>query len=152
MRLLAFLKILKNSILEFFFFLFSLLFALGFNTLAKRSIFINFGSYRNWISMIWIPYWPFFKLALLGLFFFLNSDVMASTKLVPVSKGLKNLSFLVSHEALIILQRVTRYTHPTTYQCIRDNYIMFAQKYYNSTILSIWIVYAYMYVEKFHCV
>ena len=35
---------------------------------------------------------------------------------------------MVSHEALIILQWATRKTHPRAYQCIWDNYIIFARK------------------------
>ena len=46
---------------------------------------------------------------------------------------------MVSHEALIILQQATRKTNPTAYQCIWDNYVIFAQKYHNSTTLSIWV-------------
>ena len=42
---------------------------------------------------------------------------------------------------LIIIQRAVRKTHPRTYQCIWKNYVKFSQKYYNSTTLSIWIVY-----------
>ena len=34
------------------------------------------------------------------------------------------LSFLVSHEALTVLQRTIRNTYPRAYQCIWDNYII----------------------------
>ena len=39
-----------------------------------------------------------------------------------------SLSFLVSYEALIILQQATRKTHPRAYQCIWDNYVRLVQK------------------------
>ena len=44
--------------------------------------------------------------------------------------------------ALIILQRATkRAIQERAYRCIWNNYIIFAQKYYNSTFLSMWVVY-----------
>ena len=45
-------------------------------------------------------------------------------------------------EALRMLQRATRKTHPRAYQCIWDNYVILPLKYCNSTTLSIWVVYA----------
>ena len=54
-----------------------------------------------------------------------------------------NIPFLVSHEALIILQRVT---------IIFVLFIWFSKKYYNFTTLSIWVVYTYMCVAKCDCV
>ena len=44
-------------------------------------------------------------------------------------------SFLVSHKAPIISQRATK----KAYQCIWNNYLIFTQKYYNSTTLSMWV-------------
>ena len=51
-----------------------------------------------------------------------------------------NLIFLVWSS----VQRLTRKAHPRVYQCIWDNYVILAQKYHNSTTLSIWVVYAYI--------
>ena len=42
------------------------------------------------------------------------------------------------------LLRATRKTHPRAHQSIWDNYIITAQKYYNFTTLSIWVVDTYM--------
>ena len=55
-----------------------------------------------------------------------------------------NLSFLVSHVALIILYKATIKTHPRAYQCIWGNYILSAQKCYKFNTLPIWVVYKYM--------
>ena len=54
-----------------------------------------------------------------------------------------NLYFcLASHEALIISQPATKRAHPKgVYQCIWNIYIILEQKYYNSTTLSMWVVY-----------
>ena len=54
---------------------------------------------------------------------------------------------LVFHETLI-LQWAARKTNPRAYQCIWDSYIKFAQKYYNFTTSSKWVVYRYMCVSK----
>ena len=59
-----------------------------------------------------------------------------------------NLPFLASHKTPIILQRATRKTHPRAYQCISGNYIIFAQKCYHSTSLSIWVVFTHTFVSK----
>ena len=48
---------------------------------------------------------------------------------------------MAAHKTLIILQRASRKIYLRAYQCIWDNYIIFAQKYYNFTTLSIWVVY-----------
>ena len=39
-------------------------------------------------------------------------------------------------------QQQKKHIQERAYQCIWSNYIMFAQKYYNSTNLSMWVVYA----------
>ena len=49
-------------------------------------------------------------------------------------------SFLLSsHEALIILQQATKKTHLRAHQCIWDNYVTFAQKYYNPITCQYWL-------------
>ena len=51
-------------------------------------------------------------------------------------------SFLVSHKAPIILQRATKRAHSRkAYQCIWINYIIFAQKYYNSNFVNVGCLY-----------
>ena len=50
-----------------------------------------------------------------------------------------NLSFLVWSSD--ITASWTTKAHPRAYQCIGDNYVILAQKYCNSTFLSMWVVY-----------
>ena len=57
--------------------------------------------------------------------------VMSLTQFSYVLSSVLNLSCLVSHKIMIILQRAATKTHPRSYQCI-GKYI-FAQKYNNST-------------------
>ena len=53
-----------------------------------------------------------------------------------------NLSFLVSHDALIILSEQHKEDiQERAYQCIWNGYMIFTQKLYNSTTLSMWVVY-----------
>ena len=52
---------------------------------------------------------------------------------------------MVSHETLIIFQRAKKeHIQERAYQCIWNNHIMFWQKYYNFTTLSMWVVYKYV--------
>ena len=62
-----------------------------------------------------------------------------------------NLFFLDSYEALIILQRAARKTYPRDNHWIWDNYIIFAQNYYNFTTLSTWVVYKYVCLKMRFC-
>ena len=81
-----------------------------------------------------------------------NSDVLHTDFVTPYFL----LSFSWSSDqgllSLIILQQATRKTYPRVYQCIWGNYIIFAKKNHNSTILSTWVVYTYMHVWKCDCV
>ena len=67
-----------------------------------------------------------------------------------IKRELHLYSFLVSHEALIILQRTAKRAHPKKIlpvylkQQVGNKYIIFVQKYYNSTTLSMWYVYTYV--------
>ena len=36
--------------------------------------------------------------------------------------------------------------HFLSSECIWENYIIFAQRYYNSTTFSVWVIYIYIYV------
>ena len=69
-----------------------------------------------------------------------------------------NLSFLVSHEAdYITIQQATKRAHPRKSlpvylkEQVGHNYIIFAQKYYDSTTLSMSVDYTVR-VYKFNCV
>ena len=81
-----------------------------------------------------------------------NSDVLHTDFVTPYFLLIFSWSSDQGLLSLIILQQATRKAYPRVYQCIWGNYIIFAKKNHNSTILSTWVVYTYMHVWKCDCV
>ena len=69
-----------------------------------------------------------------------KSDMPHTNSSVYFLLKLNLYSFFVSHKAVIILQQQKEHIQEKAYQCLWNNYIIFAQKCYNSTTLSMWLV------------